>query len=124
MVHLSTDAFLNELSRLFKRHEAGGSVWVTLKRSSMRPTPRKQPPAKTKAGKSKQPPAKRTGPLELVCLVRATDGDKKITTTVGAADFAKFQASYTLILKANMDALKKRAKKGGEAGKRAAAKKH
>lgn len=108
---LSTDAFLNELSRLFKRHEKAGSVWVTLKRSNMRPTPRKRPPSKTKAGKSKQPAAKHQGPAEHVCLVRATDGSRKFSTTVGPAEFAKFQASYTLILKANMDALKKRAKK-------------
>lgn len=111
MAVLDTDAFLNALTRMFKRHDKAGTVWVTLKRSNMRPTPRKAPPAKTKGGKSKQPAAKRTGRAQDVCLVRATDGKKKISTTVSAADFAKFQASYTLILKANMDALKKRAKK-------------
>jgi signal recognition particle subunit SRP14 len=44
------------------------------------------------------------------CLIRATDGKRKISAAVSAADYPKFQASYGLILRAQMDALKKREK--------------
>jgi signal recognition particle subunit SRP14 len=43
-------------------------------------------------------------------LIRATDGKRKISTAVSAGDYVKFQASYGLILRAHMDALKKREK--------------
>lgn len=109
---LETDPFLNELSKLFKRHEKSGTVWVTLKRSNQRPTPRQRPPSKKQASKKKKlPPAKASSTAEYCCLVRATDGKRKISTTVSTVDYAKFQASYSLILKAHMDALKKRQKK-------------
>jgi hypothetical protein len=48
---------------------------------------------------------------EFVCLVRASDGKVKISTTVAAKDHARFVESYGTILRAQMDGLKKKAKK-------------
>eukprot|EP00241_Pyramimonas_parkeae_P008989 CAMPEP_0114261076 /NCGR_PEP_ID=MMETSP0058-20121206/20896_1 /TAXON_ID=36894 /ORGANISM="Pyramimonas parkeae, CCMP726" /LENGTH=91 /DNA_ID=CAMNT_0001376491 /DNA_START=297 /DNA_END=572 /DNA_ORIENTATION=+ len=42
------------------------------------------------------------------CLIRATDGKKTISTTVASKDHMRFQAAYSVLLKAHMDALKKR----------------
>ncbi|KAK9289167.1 hypothetical protein L1049_017641 [Liquidambar formosana] len=42
---------------------------------------------------------------------QATDGGKKISTSVGAKDHQRFQASYATVLKAHMTALKKRERK-------------
>jgi signal recognition particle subunit SRP14 len=106
MVHCDADAFLNELHKLFERNKAAGSVWITMKRSDQRPRLR----ARAKAGAP--PPV-----TELRCLLRATDGKRKISTSLGAAEYAKFQASYALILRAQMDALKKRGKAKKEPGK-------
>ncbi|KAF8065715.1 SRP14 [Scenedesmus sp. PABB004] len=108
------DAFLNELHKLFERNKKAGSVWITMKRSSLRPTPRadrKAPGAKGgKGGKQQQQAAAAGGGDGLKCLIRATDGKRKISTALGGAELAKFQASYALILRAHMDALKRREK--------------
>ncbi|KAM0946566.1 putative signal recognition particle, SRP14 subunit, signal recognition particle, SRP9/SRP14 subunit [Dioscorea sansibarensis] len=61
------DPFLNELTDMYKRNTEKGSVWVTLKRSSM----------KSKAARNK---IKNVDELEHCCLVRATDGKKTIST--------------------------------------------
>ncbi len=37
--------------------------------------------------------------LELKCLVRATDGKRKLSTVVVGKDLARFQDSYSTILK-------------------------
>lgn len=50
-------------------------------------------------------------PIEYRCLIRATDGKKTFSTSVGAKDHQRFQASYATILKARMTALKKRERK-------------
>lgn len=56
------------------------------------------------------PAARSVCALQHRCLIRATDGKRKISTAVSAGDYVKFQASYGLILRAHMDALKKREK--------------
>ncbi|WRX20126.1 Signal recognition particle [Theobroma cacao] len=99
MVLLQPDPFLNELTSMFERNTETGSVWVTLKRSSL----------KSKVQKNKMKTAGQ--PIEHRCLVRATDGKKTISTSVGAKDHQRFQASYATILKARMTALKKRERK-------------
>ncbi|THU48672.1 hypothetical protein C4D60_Mb06t01460 [Musa balbisiana] len=127
MVLLQPDPFLNELTSMFERSTEKGSVWVTLKRSSM----------KCKATRKKMETAGET--IEYRCLVRATDGKKTISTSVkrtfqgsdlmwqegekkkrgcgrvltqlSARDYQKFQASYATVLKAHMNALKKRERK-------------
>ncbi|GBF94156.1 signal recognition particle 14 kDa [Raphidocelis subcapitata] len=94
MVLLEPDPFLNELNKLFERNKGKGTVFITMKRSSLKP----------RNGKAKVAPADHR------CLIRATDGDRKISTTLSPAQHAKFQASYALILRAHMDSLKKREK--------------
>ncbi|RWW37691.1 hypothetical protein BHE74_00057179 [Ensete ventricosum] len=84
---------------MFERSTEKGSVWVTLKRSSM----------KCKATRKKMETAGET--IEYRCLVRATDAKKTISTTISARDYQKFQASYATVLKAHMNALKKRERK-------------
>ncbi|URE09805.1 signal recognition particle 14 kDa [Musa troglodytarum] len=98
MVLLQPDPFLNELTSMFERSTEKGSVWVTLKRSSM----------KCKATRKKMETAET---IEYRCLVRATDAKKTISTSLSARDYQKFQASYATVLKAHMNALKKRERK-------------
>lgn len=94
MVLLEADPFLNELTKLFQRTKKGGTVFVTMKRTNMKP----------RKGK------KDYSALEYLCLIRATDGKRKISTTLPGKDCGKFQSSYSTILKAHMDSLKKREK--------------
>ncbi|CAH9090362.1 unnamed protein product [Cuscuta epithymum] len=99
MVRLQPDPFLNELTSMFERTMEKGSVWVTLKHSS----------DKSKAQRNK---LKTSGEkIEYKCLIRATDGKKNISTMVGPKDHQRFQASYAILLKARMTALKKRERK-------------
>ncbi|CAL0329447.1 unnamed protein product [Lupinus luteus] len=84
---------------MFERSTQKGSVWVTLKRSSL----------KSKLQRNKLPA--HGEPIQYRCLIRATDGKNTISTSVGAKDHQRFQASYALILKAHMTALKKRERK-------------
>ncbi|CAJ2655273.1 unnamed protein product [Trifolium pratense] len=99
MVLLQLDPFLNELTSMFERSTEKGSVWVTLKRSSL----------KSKVQKNKLATAGEA--IEYRCLIRATDGKKTISASVGPKDHQRFQASYATILKAHMTALKKRERK-------------
>ncbi|XAR62562.1 hypothetical protein NMG60_11017368 [Bertholletia excelsa] len=99
MVLLQPDPFLNELTSMFEHNAEKGSVWVTLKHSSMKSKVKRN--KMTSAGKE----------IEFKCLVRATDGKKTISTIVGMKDHQRFQASYATILKAQMTALKKRERK-------------
>ncbi|CAI5964208.1 unnamed protein product [Closterium sp. NIES-65] len=48
---------------------------------------------------------------EYRCVVRATDGKRKISTLLGPREHAKFQAAYALVLKAHMDSLKRKEKR-------------
>lgn len=42
-----------------------------------------------------------------VCIVRATDGKKKLACAVAAGDHVRFQMDVFTVVKASMDALKK-----------------
>ncbi|KAJ4842496.1 RNA-binding signal recognition particle subunit srp14 [Turnera subulata] len=99
MVVLQVDPFLTELTTMFEQSTEKHSVWVTLKRSSL----------KSKVQRNKM--ATKGEPIEYRCLIRATDGRKTISTSVGAKDHQRFQASYATILKAHMTSLKKRERK-------------
>ncbi|KAJ8534711.1 hypothetical protein K7X08_016439 [Anisodus acutangulus] len=99
MVRLQTDPFLSELTNMFERTTEHGSVWVTLKHSS----------DKSKVQRNKMKTAGEN--IEFKCLIRATDGKKNISTMVGAKDHQRFQASYAILLKARLTALKKRERK-------------
>lgn len=42
-----------------------------------------------------------------MCLVRATDGKRRISTTVPASKQVKFQDAYSTVMKASMDSLRR-----------------
>ena len=52
------------------------------------------------------------------CLYRATNGKKKVSCVVPKKDYARFQTSYMTVVKASMDALKKRQRDRGGEGRR------
>mmetsp|Transcript_11071 Transcript_11071/g.26248 ORF Transcript_11071/g.26248 Transcript_11071/m.26248 type:complete len:107 (-) Transcript_11071:2853-3173(-) len=98
MVLLSNDGFLNELHKLFERTKDKGSIFVTMKRSALKP--------KTK--RYANPPEE-----AYCCLIRVSDGKKrKFSTTLREGDAPKFLPSLHTILRAHMDSLKKREKTG------------
>ncbi|XP_068646518.1 signal recognition particle 14 kDa protein [Aristolochia californica] len=99
MVLLQPDPFLSELTNMYERSQEKGSVWVTLKRSSL----------KSKAARQKL--ETQGSEIEYRCLVRATDGTKTISTSLSAKEHLRFQASYATILRAHTHALKKRERK-------------
>ncbi|XP_026705110.1 signal recognition particle 14 kDa protein [Athene cunicularia] len=92
--------FLTELTRLFQKCRTSGSVFITLKKYDGRtkPVPRKGH-------------AESFEPADNKCLLRATDGKKKISTVVSSKEVNKFQMAYSNLLRANMDGLKKKDKK-------------
>jgi signal recognition particle subunit SRP14 len=93
MVLLAEGPFLNELNKMFERKSK--TVWVTMKRTNMKPRKTKKPESASK---------------NYVCLVRANDGKRHVSTTVTVAQQAKFQQSVNIIMKAHMDSLKKKEK--------------
>eukprot|EP00887_Chlorella_sp_A99_P001824 scaffold19.g1824.t1 len=92
MVLLDNGKFLTELHRLFESHKDKGTVFVTMKRTNLKPR-------RGKNDYSEHP---------YVCLVRATDGKRKLSTSVAGKDVARFHDSYTTIMRAHMDTLRKR----------------
>ncbi|XP_025946515.1 signal recognition particle 14 kDa protein [Apteryx rowi] len=92
--------FLTELTRLFQKCRTSGSVFITLKKYDGRtkPVPRKGH-------------VESFEPADNKCLLRATDGKKKISTVVSSKEVNKFQMAYSNLLRANMDGLKKKDKK-------------
>ncbi|XP_010157298.1 PREDICTED: signal recognition particle 14 kDa protein [Eurypyga helias] len=97
---LSLSQFLTELTRLFQKCRTSGSVFITLKKYDGRtkPVPRKGH-------------VESFEPADNKCLLRATDGKKKISTVVSSKEVNKFQMAYSNLLRANMDGLKKKDKK-------------
>jgi len=125
MVRCDLDGFLSQLHKLYERNKANGTVWVTMKRSALRRGPRAAPasaapPAPGDAGGVRKPAPKAQAPIrddECVCLVRATDGKRKISAEVAPAQLAKFKASYQLLLRAHAgEGLRKRDRTGGAGG--------
>ncbi|EEB19058.1 Signal recognition particle 14 kDa protein, putative [Pediculus humanus corporis] len=96
MVLLSNEAFLTELTKFFQKSRLKGSVSLTMKRYDGRTTPI------PREGKKPLPP-----PSEYHCLMRATYKTKKISTVIHQKDVSKFQAAYCILLKGNLDGLKK-----------------
>lgn len=107
MVLLENDAFLIELTTLYQKSRTSGTVNLTMKKYDGRTKPRPKPNKS-----SRKRPA---SPLESVqqdlCLIRASNGKKKISTIVSAKDINRFQMAYTSVLRGNFDALKKRDRK-------------
>nr|CAB3266569.1 signal recognition particle 14 kDa protein-like [Phallusia mammillata] len=101
MVLLENDAFLTELTTLYQKCRTSGTVYVTMKKYDGRTKPKPRP--NTKSKQRSQPQA----PIEGLCLIRATNGKKKLSTVVNAKDINRFQMAYTSVLRANLDGLKK-----------------
>eukprot|EP00246_Nothoceros_aenigmaticus_P008857 TRINITY_DN23_c0_g1_i2.p1 TRINITY_DN23_c0_g1~~TRINITY_DN23_c0_g1_i2.p1 ORF type:complete len:115 (-),score=11.47 TRINITY_DN23_c0_g1_i2:104-448(-) len=76
MVFLEPDPFLTELTKLYERNRQSGTVWVTLKRSTLKKT------KKPKSGDG-QEGASVPEASDYRCLVRASDGKRKISASVG-----------------------------------------
>ncbi|KAG2495632.1 hypothetical protein HYH03_006232 [Edaphochlamys debaryana] len=94
MVLLEPDPFLSELHKMYERNKER-TVWVTMKRTNMKPR------------KARKPDPKRP----YVCLIRANDGKRHISTTVTPTNYAKFSQSMLVIMKGAMaDTLKKKEK--------------
>uniref|UniRef100_A0A8D2B169 Signal recognition particle 14 kDa protein n=1 Tax=Sciurus vulgaris TaxID=55149 RepID=A0A8D2B169_SCIVU len=110
MVLLESEQSLTELTRLFQKCRLSGSVYITLKKYD---------------GRTK--PAPRKGSVEGVepsddkCLLRATDGRKKMSTVVSSKEVSKFQMAYSNLSRVNMDGLKKRDKRARRAKQHARA---
>lgn len=101
MVLLENDTFLTELTKMFQKARNSGTVTLTMKRYD---------------GRTKPKPRKGTiaDPTEYKCLVRASLGNKKLSTVISQKDVNKVQMAYCNLLKGNMDGLKKRDKKTGK----------
>ncbi|CAI7814692.1 unnamed protein product [Closterium sp. NIES-54] len=95
------------LTKLYERHKGAGTVWVTLKRSNLR----KKPKGGEKKAGGDDVEEDESSAAEYRCVVRATDGKRKISTLLGPREHAKFQAAYALVLKAHMDSLKRKEKR-------------
>ncbi|XP_022662821.1 signal recognition particle 14 kDa protein-like [Varroa jacobsoni] len=111
---LETESFLTELTRMFQKSREAGSLVITMKRwdGHDKPTPRnidKKPP-KTKKVKKKLEKLRSlpTPPKEYRCLLRAALGSRKISTVVSPQEAIKFQASYSTLLRGNIDGLRKK----------------
>ena len=110
MVLLENDAFLTELTLLYHKCRTSGTVHVTMKKYDGR----KKPKPKPRKGKNKKPENMKMPPqppADGLCLIRASNGKKKISTVVVAKDINRFQMAYTSVLRANLDGLKKHGKK-------------
>ncbi|CAK8687129.1 signal recognition particle 14 kDa protein-like [Clavelina lepadiformis] len=106
MVLLENDAFLTELTTLYQKCRNSGTVYVTMKKYDGRTKPK---PRKNKINVKVKVQPSATG--EGLCLIRATNGKKKLSTVVNAKDINRFQMAYTSVLRANLDGLKKHGKK-------------
>ena len=106
MVLLENDAFLTELTLLYQKSRSSGTVQITMKKYDGRTKPK----PKLRKGQSK--PLKPQQPVATdLCLIRATNGKKKLSTVVAARDINKFHMAYTNVLHISIDGLKKHGKK-------------
>ncbi len=119
MVLLENDQFLSEMTKMYQRNREKGSVWTTMKSSLClnRPQRRKRATEKDDDEEGEEEEDKKGDDDEgndnpaRCCLVRCTDGKRKISTRVYANKAEKFAAAFTLVQKASMDGLKEKEKK-------------
>ncbi|EGC33293.1 hypothetical protein DICPUDRAFT_80932 [Dictyostelium purpureum] len=95
---LENEAFLTALNKLYQTSTKKGTVWTTMKRyvdsdSNFQ---------KKKADRINP----ETTEEEIKCLVRSTNGKKKISTIVLLKDIPSFEKSYKNVLLLNLDNLK------------------
>ncbi|KAF7302829.1 Signal recognition particle, SRP9/SRP14 subunit [Mycena kentingensis (nom. inval.)] len=100
---LDHDSFLQRLQEMFESSKEHGSVWLTHKRLTREDEDVAMQHESTEDG---------TDEREYPCLIRATDGEKKVSTRVTSSELAKFHAAYGALLKATVTpSLRKRDKK-------------
>lgn len=104
MVLLDNENFLAELTKLFQKSRSSGSVYITMKQYYGQTKP--QPKDTSRQSLSEASDHK--------CLIRATNGKKKLSTVISNRDVTKFQMAYANLLKANMDGLRKRDKRSSK----------
>ena len=115
MVLLENDQFLSEMTKMYERNREKGSVWTTMKSSLCLNRPQRRRKRATEKDeeedkKGDDDEGKDDNPARC-CLVRCTDGKRKISTRVYANKAEKFAAAFTLVQKASMDGLKEKEKK-------------
>ena len=117
MVLLENDQFLSEMTKMYERNREKGSVWTTMKSSLCLNRPQRRKRATEKDEEEEEEDKKGDddegnddNPARC-CLVRCTDGKRKISTRVYATKAEKFAAAFTLVQKASMDGLKEKEKK-------------
>lgn len=125
--------FLTGLTKLFQQTRTTGSLFLTMKKYNGRtkPHPKGRKPktgrkgATTSSSSSSSVAHSATGagggggspePEDHLCLLRAGNGKKHISTVVSSREVNKFQMAYANVLKANVDGLKKRDRKAAAAG--------
>ena len=118
MVLLENDQFLSEMTKMYERNREKGSVWTTMKSSLCLNRPQRRKRATEKDEDEEEEEDKKGDDDEgnddnpaRCCLVRCTDGKRKISTRVYATKAEKFAAAFTLVQKASMDGLKEKEKK-------------
>ena len=118
MVLLENDQFLSEMTKMYERNREKGSVWTTMKSSLCLNRPQRRKRATEKYEEKEEEEDKKGDDDEgnddnpaRCCLVRCTDGKRKISTRVYATKAEKFAAAFTLVQKASMDGLKEKEKK-------------
>jgi len=118
MVLLENDQFLSEMTKMYERNREKGSVWTTMKSSLCLNRPQRRKRATEKDEEEEEEEEDKKGDDDegndnpaRCCLVRCTDGKRKISTRVYANKAEKFAAAFTLVQKASMDGLKEKEKK-------------
>eukprot|EP00919_Chromeraceae_sp_WS-2016_P053089 GHVR01126097.1.p1 GENE.GHVR01126097.1~~GHVR01126097.1.p1 ORF type:complete len:127 (+),score=43.89 GHVR01126097.1:1-381(+) len=99
--------FISEYVRLLDRTRSKGSVWLWSKRHYKSQFNKKKG---TQQQSKEEPTQVDVVDEEPVCLVRATDGKRKISTIVSVADMPKFSSALPQVMHSNMDGLKRRVK--------------
>lgn len=115
MVIVSPPEFLQQLQNLFISARSKGNIQITQKSYNgiEKPKPRDTKNNKNKISEYENTPCNKV-------LIRAKTPKQKLSTVVDSSNLLEFQLSYTKLLRASMDGLKKRDKAGK---KRQAAKK-
>ena len=118
MVLLENDQFLSEMTKMYERNREKGSVWTTMKSSLCLNRPQRRRKRATEKDDEEEEEEDKKGDDDegndnpaRCCLVRCTDGKRKISTRVYANKAEKFAAAFTLVQKASMDGLKEKEKK-------------
>ena len=134
-MRVEPDKFLTELNKLFERTKDKGTVFLTMKRSksidivhhiitshvvtlTISHHSRSSSPLFRTTTATQKPKRSKVEPTadDYKCLVRATDGKRKVSTVLAGKDLGRFQDSYQTILKAHMDSLKKRDRRQKKSG--------